>query len=57
VEAAKKEEADFVMISALLTTTMVNMPKVINEIEKAEIRDKVFMETGRSHTKELENDK
>jgi len=46
VEAAKKEEADFVMISALLTTTMINMPKVIDEIEKAGIRDKVKVFIG-----------
>lgn len=46
VEAVRKEEADFVMISALLTTTMVNMPKVINEIEKAGIRNKVKVFIG-----------
>jgi len=46
VEAIKKEKPDFVMISALLTSTMVNMPKVINALKKEGLRDKVKVLIG-----------
>lgn len=46
VEAVRKEKPDFVMISALLTSTMVNMPKVLKALEEAGLRDQVQVLIG-----------
>ena len=46
VEAVRKESPDFVMISALLTSTMVNMPKVLKALEEADLRDRVQVLVG-----------
>lgn len=46
VEAVKIEKPDFVMISALLTSTMINMPKVIEALEKEGLRNKVKVLVG-----------
>jgi 5-methyltetrahydrofolate--homocysteine methyltransferase len=46
VESAKNENADIVGMSALLTTTMINMKTVIEELEKAGIRDTVKVIIG-----------
>ena len=39
VEAARDAKPDILVVSALLTTTMLNMPRVIEELKKAGIRD------------------
>ncbi|OAA31553.1 methyltransferase [Kosmotoga arenicorallina S304] len=46
VEAVKREKPNFVMISALLTSTMINMPKVIKALEKEGLRNKVKVLVG-----------
>ena len=46
VEAAKGAKPDILVISALLTTTMLNMPRVIEELKKAGIRDNVKVLIG-----------
>ncbi len=46
VEAIKKEKPDIVGLSALLTTTMVNMKDVLNAISEAGIRDQVKVMIG-----------
>ncbi|KUK84378.1 MAG: Trimethylamine corrinoid protein 1, partial [Mesotoga infera] len=46
VEAAKGAKPDILVISALLTTTMLNMPRVIEELKKAGIRDDVKVLIG-----------
>lgn len=40
IEAAKKEGADIIAASALMTTTMVYMPEVIKQLKEMGIRDK-----------------
>jgi len=46
VEAVKQYKPDIVAMSALLTTTMVNMAKVIKALEQAGLRDKVKVIVG-----------
>jgi len=46
VEAVKKYNADILGMSALLTTTMMEMEVVIKELEKAGIRDRVKVIVG-----------
>ncbi|HHV43463.1 MAG TPA: cobalamin-binding protein [Firmicutes bacterium] len=46
VEAAKENNADLVGMSALLTTTMVNMKETVEAFEKAGIRDQVKIIVG-----------
>ncbi|OYT30637.1 MAG: cobalamin-binding protein [Thermofilum sp. ex4484_79] len=46
VEAVKKYNPDIVGMSALLTTTMIEMENVIKELEKAGVRDKVKVIVG-----------
>jgi methanogenic corrinoid protein MtbC1 len=46
VEAVKQYKPDIVAMSALLTTTMVNMAKVIKALEQAGLRDKVKIIVG-----------
>jgi corrinoid protein of di/trimethylamine methyltransferase len=46
VEATKREKPDILVISALLTTTMLNMPKVINALKEAGVREKVKVLVG-----------
>ncbi|MEM0024041.1 MAG: corrinoid protein [Thermofilaceae archaeon] len=46
VEAAIENKADIVAMSALLTTTMLEMRNVIEELKKAGIRDKVKVVVG-----------
>ena len=46
VEAVKEHQPHIVGMSALLTTTMVNMPEVIKALETAGIRDKVKIMIG-----------
>jgi 5-methyltetrahydrofolate--homocysteine methyltransferase len=46
VESAKNENADFVGMSALLTTTMINMKNVIEGLQDAGIRDRVKVLIG-----------
>jgi len=46
VSAARDINADIVAISALLTMTMVEMPKVIETLEKAGLRDRVKVMVG-----------
>lgn len=46
VEAVKEHQPNIVGMSALLTTTMVNMPEVIKALEAAGIRDKVKIMIG-----------
>ena len=42
----KKEEADVVAMSALLTTTMTSMQEVVEELEKAKLKAKVKVIIG-----------
>ncbi|MGE5582079.1 MAG: corrinoid protein [Bacillota bacterium] len=42
----REEKAQFIAMSALLTTTMVNMEKVIKAIEKEGLRDQVIIMVG-----------
>lgn len=46
VEAVKNEKPDFIMISALLTSTMINMPKVLKALEEAGLRNQVQVLIG-----------
>jgi 5-methyltetrahydrofolate--homocysteine methyltransferase len=46
VEAVKEHEPNMIAMSALLTTTMVNMAEVIKAIETAGLRDKVKIIIG-----------
>ncbi len=46
VEAVKKNKPDIVGMSALLTTTMIEMEKVIKALEEAGLRDKVKIIIG-----------
>lgn len=46
VEAVKEHQPNIIGMSALLTTTMVNMPEVIKALESAGLRDKVKIMIG-----------
>ena len=46
VEAVKEHKPDIIGMSALLTTTMVNIPEVIKALEAAGLRDKVKIMIG-----------
>ncbi|MBN2625961.1 MAG: corrinoid protein [Spirochaetales bacterium] len=46
VEAAKENNADIIACSALLTTTMGQMEKVVHALEEAGMRDKVTVMIG-----------
>jgi len=46
VEAVQKENPNFVMMSALLTTTMLGMGETIQALKKAGVRDKVKVAIG-----------
>ena len=46
VEAAKEHKPNIIAMSALLTTTMVNIPEVIKALEVAGLRDKVKIMIG-----------
>jgi len=46
VETAKEENADFVCMSTLMTTTMGGMETVIRILEEAGLRDKVKVMIG-----------
>ncbi|RLE50634.1 MAG: hypothetical protein DRJ31_00330 [Candidatus Methanomethylicota archaeon] len=50
VEAIKEHNADVLGMSALMTTTMVNMPKVIELLKQAGLRDKVGVIIGGAPT-------
>jgi len=46
VEAARKKEAQVIALSALLTTTMGEMPKVISALKEAGLRERVKIMVG-----------
>lgn len=46
IEKAEEERADIICMSALLTTTMVNMEGVVNELKNRNIRDKYIVMVG-----------
>ena len=46
VDAVKQHDANFVALSALLTTTMVNMKGIIDALAAAGLRDKVKVLVG-----------
>ena len=46
VDAVKEHKPDIVAMSALLTITMINMPEVIELLEKAGLRDRVSVMIG-----------
>jgi 5-methyltetrahydrofolate--homocysteine methyltransferase len=46
VETVRTEKPDFLGLSALLTTTMTEMPVVINALKEAGLRDKVKVLIG-----------
>lgn len=46
VDAVRKENPDFVAISALLTSTMVNIPSVIESLRGSGLREKVKILVG-----------
>jgi 5-methyltetrahydrofolate--homocysteine methyltransferase len=46
VEAVKEHQPNIIGMSALLTTTMVNMPEVIKALEVAGLKDKVKIMVG-----------
>jgi len=46
VEAAREQQADIIALSALLTTTMLNMKAVIEALAAAGLRDKVKILVG-----------
>lgn len=52
VEAAEEEGAGLIGLSALLNTTMVNMGKVVEELENRGIRDRVKVIIGGAPTSE-----
>jgi 5-methyltetrahydrofolate--homocysteine methyltransferase len=59
VEAAKKEEPDFIGLSALLTTTMVNMKEVVEKLKAASLQTKIIIggaPVTESFAKEIEAD-
>ena len=46
VKAAKKHEPDILGMSALLTTTMIHMPEVIDALQQAGLRDQIKVMIG-----------
>jgi len=46
VKAAKEHESDIIGMSALLTTTMIHMPKVIDALQQAGLRDQIKVIIG-----------
>lgn len=46
IETAEKYHADFICISALLTTAMVNMKDVIDKLQELKIREKYMVMVG-----------
>jgi len=46
VKAAKEHEPDIVGMSALLTTTMIHMPEVIDALQQAGLRDQIKVMIG-----------
>lgn len=46
ISGVKKYEADLIAVSALLTTTMVNMNSLVEALKKAGLRDKVKVIVG-----------
>jgi corrinoid protein of di/trimethylamine methyltransferase len=46
VKAVKEEKPEFLLISALLTSTMINMPNVIKALENEGLKDKVKVIIG-----------
>lgn len=46
VQAAKEHDADVIAMSALLTTTMIYIPKVIDALSEDSLRDKVKVIVG-----------
>lgn len=46
VRAVKEEKPEFLLISALLTSTMINMPNVIKALENEGLKDKVKVIIG-----------
>ena len=46
VETVKKEGAKVVALSTLMSTSMINMGKVVTELEKAGVRDSVKIIVG-----------
>jgi corrinoid protein of di/trimethylamine methyltransferase len=50
VEKAKEQKADFLCMSSLLTTTMQNQARVIEELDKAKIRENLKVMVGGAPT-------
>ena len=50
VEKAKEQKVDFLCMSSLLTTTMQNQAKVIEELDKARIRENLKVMVGGAPT-------
>lgn len=46
LKAAKEHEADIIGMSALLTTTMIHMPEVIDALQQAGLRDQIKVMIG-----------
>ena len=46
MQAVRERNAGVLAMSALLTTTMINMPVVIDTLKEAELRDKVKVIIG-----------
>jgi len=46
VDALKKYQAEVLGLSGLLTTTLANVPKVLEALKKANLRDKVLVVVG-----------
>lgn len=46
IEKAEAESADVICMSALLTTTMCNMQKVIDKLKEENLRDKYIVMVG-----------
>lgn len=46
VDALKTSEAEVLGISGLLTTTLANIPKVLETLEQTQLRDKVLVAVG-----------
>ena len=46
VKAAKEHESDIIGMSALLTTTMIHMPEVIDALQQAGLRDQIKVIIG-----------
>lgn len=46
IKAVREQNADIICMSALLTTTMVQMEQIIKEVEAAGLRDKVRIMVG-----------